>query len=210
MNWDELSGFWKDQVISPAERQKLISLAAAFEVERQKRERGRRLRDISEAATGLLLAGLLAGVGWRLNVNGGRLALTIGFLLVPVGCYVRERVRSRRWHALGAEPLLSRIDHEIAELQHQSDLFRRIGLWYLAPLLVSAVMGVATFCDSLPTSLRSAFWADGATRAWIIFFAVGFVGLLFWTWLRVRRDLSAQLDPLLADLKQMRHVFDPK
>lgn len=115
----------------------------------------------------------LDGVGWRSKmaiVANGIVTVWMIFMLLKA-----RRVRqSDDW------TLRSRLETEIERLEKQRGLWSYGGVWLLAPMTVSVLLG-------LPARL---YWV------WFVL-----CGLVCWT---VRRETNRKIDPLLSGLKELR------
>jgi hypothetical protein len=205
MNFNDYEAVWKRQELPRGAQAGLADLRATFESKRRKLAGSLLVRDILEAAAGLLVAGVFGQIWWHIGAAGWPLALAIGLILGVAGFFTRERFRARRLR-LGADaPLLAKIDADIGELRHQRRLLLNLWSWYLAPIAVAMVIVVVTIARLLPPDFLKALRNSPSALALIAFYFVVIVPLCFWgAWAINRRVVRKGIEPRLAELEKLR------
>ena len=142
MNWNEMKGVWQGQSGPALAAARLAELEREFTARQRKFARMRFWRDVSEAAAGVLVAAVMASVGWRMGAAGWPIGLAVLAILGLSAFFVRERVRARRAEAAPGAALRERVEREYAELQRQHWLLSRVAGWYLGPsFLAGGIFG---------------------------------------------------------------------
>lgn len=118
----------------------------------KQRATARRLfwRDASEAAAGVLVAGVFANAGWHMGRAGWPIGLAVALMLGLSAFFVRERVRARRDGAKAEQLLVVRLDAEIGALRRQRRLLLGVKGWYLGPCFLAAGIFGATVLAHAP------------------------------------------------------------
>jgi len=201
MNWNDLEVIWKRQQLPQGPDADLAILRQTFEAKSRRMAAVLAVRNLSEAAAGLLVAVVFAYAGFRMKRVGWPMAVAATLVLVVTGFFIREFVRGRR-QRLGAEaPLLAKLEADIAELRHQRRLLLTVRAWYLAPLAVAMVIVGVTITLNDPNAallLREPFILFALTSYVIL------CVLLFWgVWVLNRRAVQKQLDPRLQELEKL-------
>jgi hypothetical protein len=215
MNWNNYESAWQGQALPAGAAVDLTALRQTFEARRRKLAVTLLVRDLVEAAAGLLVAAVFAYVWWHLGREGWPIALAIILILGVTGFFVRERLRTRR-HRLGPDaPLLAKLEAEIAELRHQRRLLLHVGSWYLAPCAGAIVILLLTLGRILihraPPDFFTRLGEHPAPAAGIIIYVVIVLPLFFWgIWALNRRAVTRRIEPRLAELEQLhRDVLAP-
>ncbi|MCX6955954.1 MAG: hypothetical protein NTV51_27755 [Verrucomicrobia bacterium] len=201
MNWNDLEVIWKRQQLPQGPEADLAILRQTFAAKSRRMATVLAVRNVSEAAAGLLVAAVFAYAGFRMKRVGWPMAVAVILVLGVTGFFIREFVRGCR-QRLGAEaPLLAKLEADIAELRHQRRLLLRLRSWYLAPLAVAMIVVGGTIAWNDPNT------ALLLKEPFILFALTSYVILcvvLFWgVWVLNRRAVQQQLDPRLAELEKL-------
>ena len=201
MNWNNWDMLWKRQELPCGPGADLAALRATFDAKSRRLARALLVRNVAEAAAGVLVSVVLAVAGFRLRWPGWPIGVAVMLVLGVTGFFVRELVRARR-QRLGAEaPLRARLEADLAELRHQRRLLLGLRSWYLAPLAAAMVIVGVTAGWNAPQSallLQEPFILFALT-AYVILCV-----LLFQTvWVLNRRTVRQQLEPRLAELERL-------
>jgi hypothetical protein len=197
MNWNDWEFVWRRQPLPAGKNADLDVLLRTFEAKRLKTARMLFLRDVMEAAAGVLVAAALAGI-W---ISRGPSAWPIGAAMVLVlgvsGCFVRERLRAQQHRVSPHASLRVKIEAELAELRHQRLRLRRIWLWYLGPIgaAIGIVFATLVARTSPYSPLRDPVIVTG--------FGLFFTACLIFAWLVNRHAARTQLDPRIAELEKL-------
>jgi hypothetical protein len=178
MNLDDLKSQWRIEMAHASQTQD-------FSFERIK-------GDVSEFNRGVRFAnfwmifgsvcGSALGVffGWRTRDGAGwQSKLAIAANVIVTAWMIVMLLRARRVTRSDDWTLRSRLETEIALLEKQRNLWNYGGIWLLAPMSVSVLLG-------LPARL---YW---------VWFAL--CVLTYWV---VRREAARKIDPLLSRLKEL-------
>lgn len=205
MNLNDYEGIWKRQPLPVGATADAAELRATFETKHRKLAGSLLMRDILEAAAGLLVAGVFGKIWWHIGAAGWPLALAIALLLGVSGFFARERLRARRLR-LGADaPMLAKIDADITELRHQRRLLLNLGSWYLAPIAAAMVIFVIAVARLLPPEFLQALRNQPSALAWIAGYLFVVMPLLFWgIWTMNRHAARKQIEPRITELEKLR------
>ena len=202
MNWNDYEAIWKRQELPVGAGADLASLKATFETKHRKLAATLFIRDIAEAAAGVLVAGAISFMWWKQGTTGWPLSIALVLILGVTGVFIKERLRTHR-QRLGAEaPMLARLEAEIAELQHQRHLLLRVRTWYLLPCAAAILIVLATVLRNAPAEALADHWPiiGGFFGAYLVLLC-----FLFWLAWRINRQaVRKQIEPRLAELESLR------
>jgi hypothetical protein len=205
MNWNDYEAVWKRQELPVGAGVDLAEVRTTFETKRRKLAATLLVRDLAEAAAGLLFAGVMANVAWHMGPRAWPLAFAIALVLGISGFFVRERLRTRRLR-LGADaPLLTKIESDLAELRHQRRLLLNLWSWYLGPCLGALAIFGFTVVRQLPPAFFAALRQHPPALAWIVLYLAVILPACFWgAWAMNRRAVRKSLEPRIAELEKLR------
>jgi hypothetical protein len=199
MNWNDLRSAWKNQ---PAPRPPDLDLSRLGEsLEAKRRGLARRLfvRDCVEVAAGLLVATCFGSSLWQHGISHWPIAIATAIVLAVTVFFIRERIRAHRSRVGANAPLLTKLDADIAELDHQRQLLLSVGRWYVAPLMVAVMIVFGTFVYRGAARLH-----ELRVQAFIGGY-VAFCALLAWLITAMNRRVARKrIEPRLAELRQLR------
>jgi hypothetical protein len=203
MNWNDWEMIWRRQEAPVGAAADVTLLKQTFEAKRRKLARRLFVRDVLEAAAGVLVAGALVYLRWHMKYAGWPIVIALALVLGVTGFFVRERIRTRR-QRLGADaPLLAKLDADVAELQHQRRLLWNVWPWYLGPLAIAwAIVGATALAntDAVGREMLKHPLVLGFTGGYFVLCLV-----LFWVvWAVNRRVVRTHLDPRLEELEKLR------
>jgi hypothetical protein len=198
MNWSDYAGAWKRQPLPVGETADLAALRDSFETKRRKMAATLRTRDWAEIVACVVLIAAYAGFWWRTGPSGWPMGIAI-LLIGGVGVkFGRERWRARRLRLSPDAPLLTKIEADIAELQHQRRMLLDVWSWYLAPcagaILIHGYVIVARSKPWEPVRSPASVSVVVAATALVVWFA----------WAINRRAVRKQIEPRLAELEKLR------
>jgi hypothetical protein len=198
MNWNDWEVVWKRQELPRGADADVGKLRETFEVQSRKLAKSLLVRDVAEASAGILVSVVMVGIWWRQGTAGWPIGLAIALTLGVTGVFLRERLRAHRARVGPEAPVLTRLEAEIAELQHQRRLLMGVWKWYLAPLGAAIVIVRLTIARSRPA------W-DIARDSRFVGAYFLFCALLFWlAWLMNRRAVRKRVEPRIAELEKLR------
>jgi hypothetical protein len=195
MKWNELANLWQTQPATGSWDE------AVFETQRRRLASRLARRDWLEAGTGLfvavmfslppLLAGAAAWPAW----------IAVALVLGVTAVFIRERRRARHSTPAPEAPLLTRLEAEICELEHQRRLLRNVAWWYLLPLMVAVALLVWSVHLAVPGQLTTAMvWR----LVWFGALMVGVGAVTLWLSRQaVRRTIEPRLQELQAAHREL-------
>lgn len=195
MNPDELKQAWQAQ----ASHTKLTIDPQLLlqEVRRNQRTFNKEIfhRDLLEIIVGVVLIPV-----WFILGIKGNLPWT-WYLMVPsliwiVGCFLVERIVHHR-APQPADSLKARVDHSLAEVEHQIRLLRNVFWWYMLPFILPAFAFVAhvAWLD------RDLGWAGALA---LTFAASVIVAILAFVYAVNQRAVRISLEPRRLELEALR------
>jgi hypothetical protein len=198
MNWNDCEAIWKRQPLPLGKSADVAEVRRNFDEKRRKMATLLLARDLMESGAALVVAAAIAFLWWQTGRNGWPFGLAIILVLGVGGVFVRERLRARR-NRLGSDAtLLAKVEADIAELQHQRQMFLRMRTWYLGPVFAASLV------VSLMLISRAKMW-DAARSPWFqLTFIVGYLLLGWFTWIINRREVTRRLDPRIEELELLR------
>lgn len=206
MNWSDLQSAWSHQSSDLPEVRDL-QLGATFEAKRRKWARRFFWRDAIEVGAGAFVLVVLGGSAWRRGAAYWPDAIAILLVAAVTFFFISERIRVYRQRIGPDASLLTRLDHDLAELKRQRTLLLRAGTWYVAPLMAAVFIFLATEVYNNAARLH-------AFRVQV--FLVAYVlacGLLAWRITRMnRRAAQTKIEPWIAAIEKLRDelVTPPK
>jgi hypothetical protein len=205
MNWNDYEAIWKRQELPVGALADIASLKSSFETKRRKFAATLLVRDLLEAAAGLLFAGTMAKVWWHMGAQGWPLSGAILLILGISGFFLRERFRARAIRLGPDATLLAKVDADIHELRHQRRLLLNLWRWYLGPCLAAMAIFIFAVARAIPASFWSALRTHPSAIAWIVLYLAVVVPLCFWgAWALNRRVVRKGLEPRIAELVKLR------
>lgn len=199
MKWSELEAIWRRQKEAGPGLAGLADPTHDFEAKSRRRAASLFWRDVREASACLIVAAVFAYLGWQ----GGRaywpLGLCVVLTLGLMAFFIRERIRVHRLRPGRGATLLTKVNADIAELQHQRQLLWNVTGWYLAPLAVAEFILLGTVVFNKLDRLHSAK-AQLALAGVVVLLVVLFWGVRALNHWAVRRAI----DPWLIELKRTR------
>lgn len=204
MNWNDFETAWKRQALPAEATAGLADLQASFETKRRRLAATLLARDLVEAGAGILVAGVLAALWWRLGPAVWPLSFAILLMLGLSGFFLRERLRTRRLRLGPDAPVLAKVAADLAELRHQRRLLLNVTWWYLAPCLAAIVIAGLTLLSLLPPNVLHGLLRQPAALAWVAAYCLILLPALFWgVWALNRRAVRRQIDPRIAELERL-------
>jgi len=201
MNWNDWEVVWKQQELPRGADADVAKLRETFEVQSRQLAKSRLVRDVAEASAGILVSVVMAGIWWRQGRAGWPIGVAIALTLGVTGVFLRERRRAQRARVGPEAPVLTRLEAEIAELQHQRRLLMGMGKWSLAPLGAAIVIGCLTIARSRPA------WDPARDPRFLGAYFL-FCALLFWVvWLMNRRAVRQRVEPRIAAWEKLRSAL---
>jgi hypothetical protein len=197
MKWNELTSIWHRQEARDLRTLDLRAIEEALESKRRKLARNLFWRDVGEGSAGLFGAALVGVVWWHSRKVGWPFGLAMGFLLVPVAAFARERLKARRNGLSAGAPLIAKLESDIGVITHQRNLFGSMKSWYIAPVFIAEVIVTVTW--PLNTSEWDPVRSPLIQGCFIIFFA----GTTWFAWWGICRDVRRRLDPHLDQLRKL-------
>ena len=203
MNWNDYEAVWNRQELPVGAGADVTTLRATFETKRRKMAGTLLVRDLIEAAAGLLC---IVSYGWfwrKVGPDGWPMGFAIALILGVTLFFLRERLRTRRNRLNPGAPLLARVEADIAELRHQRRLLLNVWVWYLAPILAALLIHASVILRQLKP------W----DRQPLSLFGLGvFIALLFWfVWALNRRSVRKWIEPRLEELEKLhRDLLSPE
>jgi len=198
MNWRDYEAVWKRQPLPVGAGADIAVLRETFESTHRKMAATLQVRDISEAAAGVVGAICFGFVWWQQGVAGWPIAFAIILILRVSGVYVRERLVAQRQQAGDGTTMVEKVNRDLEVLQRQRQLFRDMWRWYLAPIFVAIYIVVLTISSNRPA------WDPLRSLSFQLGFLI-FNGLIFWfVWFINRRVVRLQVEPRIAELEKLR------
>lgn len=198
MNWSDYEAAWKRQELPVGETADIAELKRNFETQRRKFLGGLWLRDMMEAAAGVVVAISCGRIWWKEGRDGWPIGFAILLVLFVTAIFVRERMLARR-RRLGADAtLLTKLDSNILELERQRRLLTKVWAWYLGPIALSLVIVRWTVTRNRPT------WDPVRDPRFIVVSTLICVALFAWVWWMNTRAVKTRIDPRLAELRKLR------
>ena len=181
MNWSDYESVWKRQELPTGAAADVAHIRATIEIKRQKFRGTLLVRDMTE---GLLLI--------------------LGVSLV----FVRDFLRRRRLRIGPEAALLTKLDAEIAELQHQRRFLSHIGLWYFLPYLAALpLIYIPIFLHlgvRLPSDLLITLLTTPRSAVFIYLIVAIVVCALVLVWRDARDAGKKRINPRIEELERMR------
>ena len=199
MNWNEWEFIWRRQKAPLGAEADIERLRETFEASHRRQARALMVRDISEASAGVLAAAALGLFGLRLGRAGWPFIIVVALILGVAGFFVLERVRARRSRVDPACPVLDRVEADLAEMRRQRRLLMSVGVWYIAPILLSEIIVLATVAG------RAKSWEVQRDPVFIALFVSFLLVVNGWAWWINRRAVRKRIDPRLAELEKLRN-----
>lgn len=205
MNWNDYEAIWKRQELPVGALADFEKLKAGFESKRRKFAVTLFVRDLLEAAAGLLVAGVLAGIWWHMGAQGWPMAGAILLILGISAFFLRERLRARRFRLGLDATLLAKVEADLRELRHQRDLLLNLWRWYLGPCLAAMLVFCFTVARAIPPAFWTALKSQSAAIAWIALYFAVILPACFWgAWALNRRVVRKGIEPRIAELVKLR------
>jgi hypothetical protein len=194
MQLDDLKAAWKEEMVNSVRLENLRMAVVVNDVATMKRDV--RLRDFW-----MIFA---LGLGALINLVFGWLAqervdwltrLGVIVFIVGTGTVSVALIRARRVTGSDDWTLRSRMEIEIERLEKQRRLMKRVGVWFLIPMLIAVVVSSlggyhARTGNYVPDALGWLFYAVSAVLCAVTY------------WL-VQREVKNKWDPLLARLRRL-------
>jgi hypothetical protein len=194
MNMDDLKAAWRAEIAASLRTEDLQMTALVKDVTRL--QRGVRMRDFWMIFALACAAAISLAVGWlapqradwmtRIGVS----AFVLGTIGVGVALYRARRVtRSDDWS------LRSRIEIEIERIEKQRRLLKRVGIWFLIPMLIAAdLSSLGGYHSRTGSYVPDAF-------GWL--FYLGTAVFYGFTYALVQREVRTTWEPVLARLRRL-------
>lgn len=201
MNWSEWEMIWKRQPPPQGADADLAVLRQTFAAKSRRQANALFVRNVSEAAAGLLVSAVFAWVGFHLKKLAWPVGIAVLLVLGVTGFFIKDLMRSRRLR-LGPEAALrEKIAADLEELRHQRRLLLGLRTWYLAPLAVAMVIFGVTVALNDP--MAGALLKERFVRFALGFYVMLCVALFWMVWVMNRRAVRTQLEPRLAELEKL-------
>lgn len=157
-------------------------------------------RDVREVGTALLMVPLWVYLGVK-NSSPWTWYLMLPALLWVAGFMLMDRARQRRLPPDVDNPIRSRLESLLAQVEHQIGLLRYVHLWYLLPLALPAL----AFFGQVAWHERAGGWWTALSLSLVIALGAGvFIGIYWLNQFAVRCDLEPrrrELEGMLLGLK---------
>lgn len=194
MTLDDLKVAWKQEIDQPGRVEGTLMTTILSDVKRIDREV--RFRDFWMIFA-LVMGGLLYLVfGWLTqdrvdSLSGLGVLVFVGATAVTCAALIRARsvTQSDDW------TLRSRIEREIEKLQKQRKLMRRVGYWFLLPMLFANAVSMLAARHA-----RTGNLVPDASGLAVLASCCLMYGLTYWL---VRRETKRKWDPVLARLQRL-------
>lgn len=203
MNWDDLTAIWNRQPREAMPESQLEKLKIAFA--KTSRRQARRLfwRDTQELLASAIVIFVLATAAYGKGSAGWPLWISTVLIVGVALFFVRERIRAHRFRTAPNASLLEKIDGDIGELRHQRELLLKVGTWYLAPIILSWFIAMAsTRFHGLGGYLR--------TPTQMASYFVGSLVLFWLIWKLNQWAVHRKIEPKIADLEKLRNDLSPQ
>jgi hypothetical protein len=197
MNPDDLKQAWQTQ--SSQTKVTIDSQLLLQEVRRNQRSFTACIdrRDLREVGVGLVMVpvwfylGIKASLPWSWY-------LTVPALLWIVGFFLVDRMRHQRPSEPG-ETLRERVEHSLADVEHQIWLLRNVFWWYLLPIILSSFAFVA-HCAWLS---RSGGRGSALILTHVIVVMVLMLAFIYWL---NQNAVRTSLEPRRQELEALRAI----
>jgi len=198
MNWNDWEFIWRRQKAPIGADADLERLRASFEASHRLQSRALLVRDVAEAAAGVVAAAALGYFGLRLGRAGWPFAFAVALILGVSGFFVLERIRASRIRIGPAATVLERVEADLAEMRRQRKLLTSVAVWYIAPIFLSELIVIATVAG------RAKPWEIQRDPVFLGAFVLLMAGTNGWAWQINRRAVRKRIDPRLAELEKLR------
>ncbi len=198
MNWNDYEAVWKRQPRPLGAKADVAELKHTFARKSRKLAAAVQVRDYAEAGAGVVVAIAYVFYWRQVGAAGWPMAFALALVLGLTGFFVRERFRASRFRLGLDAPLLAKVDADIALLQRQCHLVRRVWVWYLAP-------GIGAMAIHAGVIYRqSAAWSPIRETPFIVGLIVFLAFVVWFAWFINYRALRQQLQPRLVELEKLR------
>ena len=208
MNWSDYESVWKRQELPTGAAADVAHIRATFEIKRQKFRGTLLVRDMTEGLLGTLGAIGFLGYAWKMGRAGRPVALGALLILGVSLVFVRDFLRRRRLRIGPEAALLTKLDAEIAELQHQRRFLSHIGLWYFLPYLAALpLIYIPIFLHlgvRLPSDLLITLLTTPRSAVFIYLIVAIVVCALVLVWRDARDAGKKRINPRIEELERMR------
>jgi hypothetical protein len=213
MKWSDLEFAWKHQPLPLGAAADIADIRRTFEDKRRRLHRGLLIRDLSEAATGVLICAFLAWAWAKIGRDAWPFGISIALTLGVSAFFCIDRIRAHRSRVGADAPLAAKVADQLSELRHQRRLLFNIGVWYIGPIFLSWVfiaVAMGLHSERVAPGLLSDLMRNAATAGYILLYVVVIVPLCFWgTWYANRRVVLKRIDPRIAELEKLQRELTP-